>query len=235
MTQPTRTGSPFTSSPEGSRVDTARSAADSYSPRSRKYSTKLACKFCRKKRTKCDGTVPCGHCRTHQKDCVYEKSDQRTKSSLRSELDSLRRSLHASEAIIDALRHTRYRDRIVEQLQGGATNDQIAEMLKVLAAEDAAAPEQRQIVEGHHQWTMDGMLDSGRGATTMVIDPWNDTREGGLAPVYDDATPPAVFWNPLFSWPSDNGVLPPFDPDAGSLSGRGTGPVGSSFPGLQSL
>jgi Zn(2)-Cys(6) binuclear cluster domain-containing protein len=188
----------------------------------------------------CDGNTPCSHCRAHQKDCVYEKSDQRTKSSLRSEVDSLRRNLHTSEAIINALRHSQHRDRIVQQLQGGATNDQIAEMLHALATEDNAAPPGVHTDgSGGHQvpGMMSRMLGGERGAPAAImpgIAPWSDPDESSelvAAPVCDDATPPTgLFWNPLFAWPVDVGAFLPLDPAVSSLPMHGMGPAGGPLP-----
>lgn len=82
--------------------------------------------------------MPCAHCKTHENACVYEKRDQRTKSSLRNELDTLRRDLHASEAVIDALRHSQHGDLIVEQLRAGASNCEIVDIVQALRVEGNA-------------------------------------------------------------------------------------------------
>jgi len=69
----------------------------------RQHLTPNACLVCRKKRTKCDGQLPCRRCRSRGEECSYEDKKWRTKDHLRSEIERLRAEQQQGHAIIQAL------------------------------------------------------------------------------------------------------------------------------------
>ncbi|KAK3684072.1 putative C6-zinc finger TF, regulator of conidiation [Podospora appendiculata] len=69
----------------------------------RQHLTPNACLVCRKKRTKCDGQMPCRRCRSRGEECAYEDKKWRTKDHLRSEIERLRAEQRQGHALIRAL------------------------------------------------------------------------------------------------------------------------------------
>ncbi|KAK1775495.1 hypothetical protein QBC45DRAFT_335226 [Copromyces sp. CBS 386.78] len=69
----------------------------------RQHLTPNACLVCRKKRTKCDGQMPCRRCRSRGEECAYEDKKWRTKDHLRSEIERLRNEQRQGHAVIRAL------------------------------------------------------------------------------------------------------------------------------------
>ncbi|KAK5651955.1 hypothetical protein OQA88_11497 [Cercophora sp. LCS_1] len=69
----------------------------------RQHLTPNACLVCRKKRTKCDGQIPCRRCRSRGEECAYEDKKWRTKDHLRSEIERLRSEQRQGLAVIRAL------------------------------------------------------------------------------------------------------------------------------------
>ncbi|KAK4107507.1 hypothetical protein N656DRAFT_719960 [Canariomyces notabilis] len=97
----------------------------------RQHLTPNACLVCRKKRTKCDGQLPCRRCRSRGEECAYEDKKWRTKDHLRSEIERLRAEQRQGHALIRALTNNdpeRW-ETVMGRLRAGEPPDTIAEWI----------------------------------------------------------------------------------------------------------
>ncbi|KAK4221780.1 putative conidial development protein fluffy [Podospora fimiseda] len=109
----------------------------------RQHLTPNACLVCRKKRTKCDGEIPCRRCRSRGEDCSYEDKKWRTKDHLRSEIERLRTEQRRGHAVIQALvdnNHEQW-ESILDRMRAEEHPDSIADWIRSLATfEGGASP-----------------------------------------------------------------------------------------------
>ncbi|GAB1313681.1 C6-zinc finger TF, regulator of conidiation [Madurella fahalii] len=97
----------------------------------RQHLTPNACLVCRKKRTKCDGQLPCRRCRSRGEECSYEDKKWRTKDHLRSEIERLRAEQKQGHALLRALTNNdpaRW-EIVLRRLRAGEPPDAIAEWI----------------------------------------------------------------------------------------------------------
>ncbi|KAK4130261.1 hypothetical protein BT67DRAFT_452495 [Trichocladium antarcticum] len=99
----------------------------------RQHLTANACLACRKKRTKCDGQIPCRRCRTRAEECAYEDKKWRTKDHLRSEIERLRTEQRQGNALIRALINNdpEQWDMVLSRMRAGDPPDTIAEWILI--------------------------------------------------------------------------------------------------------
>ncbi|KIX95465.1 uncharacterized protein Z520_08982 [Fonsecaea multimorphosa CBS 102226] len=65
----------------------------------------LACLACRRRRTKCDGGVPCASCLSRNTECVKDEYDDgRRKLAVKRRLESLEKDRHLLDALLHAIR-----------------------------------------------------------------------------------------------------------------------------------
>ncbi|KIW91353.1 uncharacterized protein Z519_08249 [Cladophialophora bantiana CBS 173.52] len=84
--------------PETNHEDTLQQAS------SRKK-VSLACLSCRRRRTKCDGGVPCASCLSRNTECVKDEFDDgRRKLAVKRRLESLEKDRHLLNALLNAIR-----------------------------------------------------------------------------------------------------------------------------------
>ncbi|KAK4455352.1 hypothetical protein QBC34DRAFT_288582 [Podospora aff. communis PSN243] len=97
----------------------------------RQHLTPNACLVCRKKRTKCDGQMPCRRCRSRGEECAYEDKKWRTKDHLRSEIERLRTEQRQGHAVIQALtNHDPQRwEAVLERMRDHEPPDSIAQWI----------------------------------------------------------------------------------------------------------
>ncbi|KAK3387881.1 putative C6-zinc finger TF, regulator of conidiation [Podospora didyma] len=97
----------------------------------RQHLTPNACLVCRRKRTKCDGQMPCRRCRSRGEECVYEDKKWRTKDHLRSEIERLRAEQRQGHALIRALTDNdpKQWETILDRLRNDDSPDSIAEWI----------------------------------------------------------------------------------------------------------
>ncbi|KAL1868868.1 hypothetical protein VTK73DRAFT_3448 [Phialemonium thermophilum] len=98
-----------------------------------------ACTTCRKKRTKCDGNLPCSRCKSRQEPCHYEDREWQTKEHLRSELRRLKQQNQDFQAVFEGLL-TPKQSSIVESLRAGESVSSIAQSLNGLSTADELYP-----------------------------------------------------------------------------------------------
>ncbi|KAK4180706.1 putative conidial development protein fluffy [Triangularia setosa] len=100
----------------------------------RQHLTPNACLVCRKKRTKCDGQIPCRRCRSRGEECSYEDKKWRTKDHLRSEIERLRTEQRQGEAVIQALVDNKpdQWEVIQDRMRADESPDAIAEWIRSL-------------------------------------------------------------------------------------------------------
>ncbi|KAK3314457.1 hypothetical protein B0H66DRAFT_481924 [Apodospora peruviana] len=97
----------------------------------RQHLTPNACLVCRKKRTKCDGQMPCRRCRSRGEECAYEDKKWRTKDHLRSEIERLRSEQRQGHALIRALTNNdpnRW-EAVLDKLRSDESPDDIADWI----------------------------------------------------------------------------------------------------------
>ncbi|KAL2131767.1 hypothetical protein VTI74DRAFT_4617 [Chaetomium olivicolor] len=97
----------------------------------RQHLTPNACLVCRKKRTKCDGQLPCRRCRSRGEECAYEDKKWRTKDHLRSEIERLRAEQRQVNALLQALTNNdpeRWQ-MVLDRMRAGDHPDAIAEWI----------------------------------------------------------------------------------------------------------
>ncbi|AEO61292.1 hypothetical protein MYCTH_2071661 [Thermothelomyces thermophilus ATCC 42464] len=97
----------------------------------RQHLTPNACLVCRRKRTKCDGQLPCRRCRSRGEECVYEDKKWRTKDHLRSEIERLRTEQRQGQALLRALTNNdpcRWRT-VLDRMTAGDPPEAIAEWI----------------------------------------------------------------------------------------------------------
>jgi hypothetical protein len=73
----------------------------------------------------CDGKSPCSACEARQQECRFADPSWKSKGSLRSEIDELRRKQRNNEAIIDALKSPHRWQNTLQSLQRGDSVDTI--------------------------------------------------------------------------------------------------------------
>ncbi|KAM7199723.1 hypothetical protein V8F20_005593 [Naviculisporaceae sp. PSN 640] len=97
----------------------------------RQHLTPNACLVCRKKRTKCDGQMPCRRCRSRGEECAYEDKKWRTKDHLRSEIERLRAEQRQGYALIRALTNNdpQQWETVLERMRSDDSPDEIAEWI----------------------------------------------------------------------------------------------------------
>ncbi|KAK4216514.1 hypothetical protein QBC37DRAFT_91591 [Rhypophila decipiens] len=97
----------------------------------RQHLTPNACLVCRKKRTKCDGQMPCRRCRSRGEECAYEDKKWRTKDHLRSEIERLRNEQRQGFALIRALTNNdpKQWEAVLERLRSDESPDDIADWI----------------------------------------------------------------------------------------------------------
>ncbi|KAK0736071.1 hypothetical protein B0T21DRAFT_289465 [Apiosordaria backusii] len=100
----------------------------------RQHLTPNACLVCRKKRTKCDGQIPCRRCRSRGEECSYEDKKWRTKDHLRSEIERLRTEQRQGEAVIQALVDNKpdQWEAVQDRMRADESPDAIAEWIRSL-------------------------------------------------------------------------------------------------------
>ncbi|VBB83594.1 Putative Conidial development protein fluffy [Podospora comata] len=100
----------------------------------RQHLTPNACLVCRKKRTKCDGQIPCRRCRSRGEECSYEDKKWRTKDHLRSEIERLRAEQRQGEAVIQALVDNKpdQWEVVQDRMRADESPDAIAEWIRSL-------------------------------------------------------------------------------------------------------
>ncbi|KAK0668734.1 putative conidial development protein fluffy [Cercophora samala] len=100
----------------------------------RQHLTPNACLVCRKKRTKCDGQIPCRRCRSRGEECLYEDKKWRTKDHLRSEIERLRAEQRQGEAVIQALVDNKpdQWEVVQDRMRADDSPDAIAEWIRSL-------------------------------------------------------------------------------------------------------
>ncbi|KAK4142834.1 uncharacterized protein C8A04DRAFT_12936 [Dichotomopilus funicola] len=106
----------------------------------RQQLTPNACLVCRRKRTKCDGQVPCQRCKSKGEKCSYEDKKWRTKDHLRSEIERLRGEQRQSQAVLRALVNSDpvKWDRTLDRMSRGEPPGDIAQW--ILAQSSIPAP-----------------------------------------------------------------------------------------------
>ncbi|KAK0614888.1 hypothetical protein B0T17DRAFT_371073 [Bombardia bombarda] len=97
----------------------------------RQHLTPNACLVCRKKRTKCDGQMPCRRCRSRGEECSYEDKKWRTKDHLRSEIERLRAEQRQGHALIKALTNNdpKQWESVLTRMRNDEPPDVIAEWI----------------------------------------------------------------------------------------------------------
>ncbi|KAL2256579.1 hypothetical protein VTK26DRAFT_1462 [Humicola hyalothermophila] len=97
----------------------------------RQHLTPNACLVCRKKRTKCDGQLPCRRCKARGEECAYEDKKWRTKDHLRSEIERLRTEQRQSHALLRALTNHDLAqwETVLNRMRAGEDPDSIAEWI----------------------------------------------------------------------------------------------------------
>ncbi|KAH0843186.1 hypothetical protein FOPE_07848 [Fonsecaea pedrosoi] len=74
-------------------------------PSSSRKKVSLACLACRRRRTKCDGGVPCASCLSRNTECVKDEYDDgRRKLAVKRRLESLEKDRHLLDALLHAIR-----------------------------------------------------------------------------------------------------------------------------------
>ncbi|KAK4159697.1 putative conidial development protein fluffy [Cladorrhinum sp. PSN259] len=108
----------------------------------RQHLTPNACLVCRKKRTKCDGQIPCRRCRSRGEECSYEDKKWRTKDHLRSEIERLRTEQRQGHAVIQALvdNNLEQWEAILDRMRAEESPDAIADWIRSLTASEGASP-----------------------------------------------------------------------------------------------
>ncbi|KAL2195622.1 hypothetical protein P885DRAFT_40006 [Corynascus similis CBS 632.67] len=99
----------------------------------RQHLTPNACLVCRRKRTKCDGQLPCRRCRSRGEECIYEDKKWRTKDHLRSEIERLRTEQRQGQALLRALTNNDP-DRwsmVLDRMRAGDSPETIAEWILI--------------------------------------------------------------------------------------------------------
>ncbi|KAK3900155.1 hypothetical protein C8A05DRAFT_17504 [Staphylotrichum tortipilum] len=97
----------------------------------RQHLTPNACLVCRRKRTKCDGQLPCRRCRSRGEECAYEDKKWRTKDHLRSEIERLRTEQRQGHALLRALTNNdadRW-ETVLDRMRAGDPPETIAESI----------------------------------------------------------------------------------------------------------
>ncbi|OQV08125.1 Fungal Zn2-Cys6 binuclear cluster domain-containing protein [Cladophialophora immunda] len=73
-------------------------------PSTSRKKVSLACLACRRRRTKCDGGVPCASCLSRNTECVKDEYDDgRRKLAVKRRLESLEKDRHLLDALLNAL------------------------------------------------------------------------------------------------------------------------------------
>ncbi|KAG5972602.1 hypothetical protein E4U58_006322 [Claviceps cyperi] len=92
--------------------------------------TPHACTECRKKRVKCDGKLACSRCKSYNIECIYSAPLIRTKSSLRAEIEQLRRREDSVSRVMAALGgRAEVSDQIMMHLRNGHSVEQVSRWL----------------------------------------------------------------------------------------------------------
>ncbi|OAP54352.1 hypothetical protein AYL99_11453 [Fonsecaea erecta] len=74
-------------------------------PSASRKKVSLACLACRRRRTKCDGSVPCASCLSRNTECVKDEFDDgRRKLAVKRRLESLEKDRHLLDALLEAIR-----------------------------------------------------------------------------------------------------------------------------------
>ncbi|KAK4198639.1 putative conidial development protein fluffy [Triangularia verruculosa] len=116
----------------------------------RQHLTPNACLVCRKKRTKCDGQIPCRRCRSRGEECLYEDKKWRTKDHLRSEIERLRAEQRQGEAVIQALVDNKpdQWEVVQDRMRADESPDAIAEWIRSLRGLSNSSPGHRSLLGG---------------------------------------------------------------------------------------
>ncbi|KAK3988987.1 putative conidial development protein fluffy [Cladorrhinum sp. PSN332] len=114
----------------------------------RQHLTPNACLVCRKKRTKCDGQIPCRRCRSRGEDCSYEDKKWRTKDHLRSEIERLRTEQRQGHAVIQALvdNNLEQMEVILDRMRAHESPDAIADWIRSLTGLEGGSPRSQTIL-----------------------------------------------------------------------------------------
>ncbi|KAI1436456.1 fungal-specific transcription factor domain-containing protein [Xylaria sp. CBS 124048] len=122
-----------------SSVDDPGTALSSKRRRGPGFVTPNACNECKKKRVKCDGTSPCGRCKSQKNvKCVYEVPVRRSKENLRHEIEGLRNHQRQSNSILSALVQPDLREEVLRKLRGGQPIATISDSLNTAVSCGAA-------------------------------------------------------------------------------------------------
>ncbi|KAK1828974.1 hypothetical protein QBC39DRAFT_264138 [Podospora conica] len=195
----------------------------------RQHLTPNACLVCRKKRTKCDGQLPCRRCRSRGEECSYEDKKWRTKDHLRSEIERLRAEQQQGHAIIQALANNDPGkwEVVLDRMRSEDSPDAIAQWIQATsslpttpqrpqranttgtAVLDGSSPPHMSFVGSAHDLRRDSLSnftfgnaespDASRGRLFSAAVPSDHTFPGRLM---SDASPEALFGH------RDHGLLP---------------------------
>jgi hypothetical protein len=100
----------------------------------------------------CDGNTPCSACEARGQDCAYADKSWKSKGSLRSEIDQLRRNQRDNDLIMAALRST---DRWAETLQSLQRGDSISTITRRMSSAPAGMP----AMEREDDWGRDAVAE----------------------------------------------------------------------------
>ncbi|KAK3939117.1 hypothetical protein QBC46DRAFT_438458 [Diplogelasinospora grovesii] len=77
----------------------------------------------------CDGTVPCGTCKSRRESCSYRERTWQAKEELRSEVEQLKKHQEYAQTVLEALRHSGDYPSILQRLRDGEPVESIGMQL----------------------------------------------------------------------------------------------------------
>lgn len=171
----------------------------------------------------CDGSKPCGRCRSQKVDCVYEIPVRQSKENLRTEIEQLRQRQRSSDQVFSALIRSNVWEDVLGRLRNGQSVDSISDWLgstPAVPTTSAPTPTSSQAFPNQQMSASDSVVMSGPSSARPML-PVSDygSMSSAQAPTAMRQAPSQQFHSDMRQsspWPFSSS----HDPAAGSTSTR---------------